>query len=1816
MKQKILKEKRKSRTKAKSIKVVILSALFLFLFFTISTTSASWYNPLTWFESSGREEIQDEISNLGQIQIKEDLKLKHDDPLIDSYKDGGYICTKEKDVYEKEKDKKDKEPKVKEKIKNKDKTEKDYDCYLIDDKYKDKEIHIGSTSDVWEISTFISYLTDIGSINITLTDEDVPAEVSNLTIIENENNLKFGAIQNAMEDGELHNFSYLVESDVKLYENGIKTYVLTGNSICSNTIPNYCLPETHEIDFSDVCSRVFEVDEKNISANCEFNYIDENNLEVIFISDKDIDPTIELSNAEVYTDASLTNVSIQANYSHLATNDNNLLLYYSFDGEKENTKTASVYDLTSQGYDGSKVGDAVSNSTCGKYGNGMCFDGTDDTVTFDVADSSSLDMGSSNFTMSFWALSRASNGEGSQYVAQFGTGDYIRILYSDFSNDISVLGAFGDSFTINSGLDLRDGEWHFITVTRLSATDVCLWVDGENLICDGASASIFDSDGTSYIGRAGGLNEFDGMIDEFMIFNESLSESEINLIYNETAPRFKPTGTQEINEINVSDTGNEDKVNITLRDCQTNLETNLSVQVGTQDGSAYSYGTEVYFEDCIANELEISQNPDNISVRINYYTNGTNKFYTPYLIGNMTLESYEAGGEPEEDTTSPTYSNNQTNNTVAGESTKFSLYWNDETALESAGQYIFSTNNTGSWVNDSAINFTSTPQWANVTKTLNSTEDLSIGYRWYATDNAGNMNASEIFVVVTTSGADSENPQWDTIPNNASIEYGVHWSGVDFDASDNVEIDTYFVNDTTNFIINNTGYLNWTNQLAVGNYYVNVSVNDSSGNINSTIYNLNITQNTSACDILFSETSPLTYGDSFNVYTNCGSDFNLYRNGTEISNNSEQSLGADTYNFSVIRTDDSNYSNTYDEEYFVINKAVLTGSITGTTPITYGTTGDVEGSESNSGDGDVDYKLYRDGVEVSNPDAVVLGAGTYNYVYNSTGGANYSANDSIDSFELVVNQATGGVELELDGTRASETVEVNTEVSIEGNLINGTFGTLNLTIDGEEVNSSSTTNLTYTFQETGIGDYVVNLSYNGNENYTADWESWTITYEDTSAPSVTIIYPETDEWYATNTLDLNYTASDDNGDKCWYSKNNGVTNSSPVSFGTNFTEVIGTEGSNTWIVYCNDSSGNEGSDSVAFNIDTTPPYFTSLVNQTIAETNSLDYTPTADDDGIGLANWSINDTSLVTINGITGQITNVSALTEGYYVYNISINDSLGNTNSSLWALNVTAVDNTNPSVSTTIYSIDNGNEYNPSNQYQFNSTITDDTSLDAILFEFDGVNYSVNNNGDEYYYDAGNLAVGDYVYRWYVNDSSGNRNDTETGTYSVVQNSSYILDIDLSPLDSETYGTETTATGLGCPSQLTCDFYINDSSVSNPHIESLGAGSWNYTYNTSGNANYSAKSYSDLLTINKATPTLNYYLNDVTDNISIVYPNTINTSANTNAGTLAIYRNGTDITSDNNIDVQLGAGYYEYEFNVTGNENYTDVSSVYLYAEVNQSESDCQVLFNETSPITYPNSFLVWSDCDSAFTLYRNGTEISNNSVQQLGASSYNFTAIREDTTNYTNTYDEETFVVDKATPSLSLNFEPSNNEDYGTETNVSGLDCPSEVTCNLYRNDSAVSNPDVQTLEAGSYNYTFNTTGNDNYTSDSVSGILTINAVIDNPPTFDNLRNFTHTVNTSFSKSITASDDGSISDYNLNDTSVFNISNVGLITNVSALDTLTTYWLNITATDDGGQNVTGMFYINVTAGTTTTTGNLCRYRKFGYYNTDLSWYKEVDCI
>ncbi|KKM58844.1 hypothetical protein LCGC14_1548820, partial [marine sediment metagenome] len=231
-----------------------------------------------------------------------------------------------------------------------------------------------------------------------------------------------------------------------------------------------------------------------------------------------------------------------------------------------------------------------------------------------------------------------------------------------------------------------------------------------------------------------------------------------------------------------------------------------------------------------------------------------------------------------------------------------------------------------------------------------------------------------------------------------------------------------------------------------------------------------------------------------------------------------------------------------------------------------------------TGDGDVTYKLYREGVEVSNPDTDVLGVGVWNYIYNSTGGTNYTANSSLDTFALTVNKISPIGSLTSDlGWTINETQSVTIALS-ETNTGDGDL-TYIVYRDGVAKGTGETWS-----PALGTYDYVLNTT--GGANWTANtsMDTQTLTVNDVTLPSISITYPIAIT-YSENVSSLNYTASDTNPGSCWYSIDDGVINSSAVNMGTNFTGITSVGGSNTWTVYCNDTSNNINSDSITFTLN-------------------------------------------------------------------------------------------------------------------------------------------------------------------------------------------------------------------------------------------------------------------------------------------------------------------------------------------------------------------------------------------------------------------------------------------------------------------------------------------------------------------------------------------------------------------------------------------------------------------------------------------------------
>lgn len=581
---------------------------------------------------------------------------------------------------------------------------------------------------------------------------------------------------------------------------------------------------------------------------------------------------------------------------------------------------------------------------------------------------------------------------------------------------------------------------------------------------------------------------------------------------------------------------------------------------------------------------------------------------------------------------------------------------------------------------------------------------------------------------VNVTAIDTTPPSFiDGTPTNQTITYGDAFA-YNINATDEIALDCFIVNDTTNFKINCSGYLENNTLLSAGLYNLNVTINDTSNNKNSGFFWVNVTKANPSLNMAITGTTPIEYGitsDFSESETNTGDGGcsysmdrgnEVYGAGTWVFNystsgcinytagsvtkdlvvdkNTSLALGltattpieyptitdfvgsncptqlscslnisnaiyqagdisanystagnnnysATSIDFTVTINQNSsyvlgisgttpivygtitdvvgsncpsqlscsldkandiygvgvetfNYSNPGNTNYtagsitkdITITQATPIGSLAGTSPITYGTAGDVEGTESNTGDGDIVYKLYREGIEVSNPDNTVLGVGTYNYIYNSTGGQNYSSTASLDTFALTVDIETGAGTLLLNGSATNYTINRTENVNITATLDTGS-GDISVYIDTTLFQTGSSP-ISDDEQFNTLGWYLINFTYSGNENYTGFEKYLYVNVTANPLAVVSIVYPTSGD-YEAHFTQLNYTVL--YGTNCWYNLGEGGGYIA-ITCGDNITGITSVDDSNTWTIKVENLDGFNTTDSVVFTIDLPIDYST------------------------------------------------------------------------------------------------------------------------------------------------------------------------------------------------------------------------------------------------------------------------------------------------------------------------------------------------------------------------------------------------------------------------------------------------------------------------------------------------------------------------------------------------------------------------------------------------------------------------------------------------
>ncbi|MFC1685518.1 beta strand repeat-containing protein [Nanoarchaeota archaeon] len=309
----------------------------------------------------------------------------------------------------------------------------------------------------------------------------------------------------------------------------------------------------------------------------------------------------------------------------------------------------------------------------------------------------------------------------------------------------------------------------------------------------------------------------------------------------------------------------------------------------------------------------------------------------------------------------------------------------------------------------------------------------------------------------------------------------------------------------------------------------------------------------------------------------------------------------------------------------------------------------------------------------------------------------------------------------------------------------------------------------FLFNATAPNPGYYNLSVVTSNSTTIVQTNISITIDDITAPTVSLVYPNLGTNTSNTAIDVNLTVTDGAGlglQACWWTNDTGTTNNS-VTCGDNITGQTWDAGVNTVIFYANDTSGNEGSGTSVFTLDTTAPTVT-LVTPTLGAntTNTIidvNFTVTENGAaGIGSCWWT-NDTG-TTNNSITcGD--NVTGLTwdEGINTVILYANDTAGNEGS---GTSVFTLDTTAPSVTLVTPALYSNTT---NNQINVNFTLTDGAGIGLQSCWWSNDTGTTNNSitcGENITGQVWNAAT-QTVYL-YANDSLGNENYSTAAVFTV----------------------------------------------------------------------------------------------------------------------------------------------------------------------------------------------------------------------------------------------------------------------------------------------------------------------------------------------------------------------------------------------------------------------------------------------------------------
>ncbi len=220
------------------------------------------------------------------------------------------------------------------------------------------------------------------------------------------------------------------------------------------------------------------------------------------------------------------------------------------------------------------------------------------------------------------------------------------------------------------------------------------------------------------------------------------------------------------------------------------------------------------------------------------------------------------------DNTPPTYSSLAINSSSIkkNDSIKFSALWSDDSAL---GYYIFSWNQSGSWVNDTPALFGS-DGYSNITKQVTANKSQRVDYIIFVNDSLGNLNQTtqDNFTIQNSAPTTVVS----IIPSPAQVSDNLNCTETYFDIDNDIQNQTWY-----RWYVNDALSAFTSQNLSVGNYSANdnvicsVMVNDGTENATSWKNSSQLTIGDLLAPVLKNASLSATSGytqTAFNIFVN------------------------------------------------------------------------------------------------------------------------------------------------------------------------------------------------------------------------------------------------------------------------------------------------------------------------------------------------------------------------------------------------------------------------------------------------------------------------------------------------------------------------------------------------------------------------------------------------------------------------------------------------------------------------------------------------------------------------------------------------------------------------------------------------------------------------------------------------------------------------------------------------------------------------------------------------------------------------------------